>query len=191
MNDVYLSSNSNNLTSYLDLIKDYLDFPLVKIKNNLVLGMGNPNANIVFIGENFMNKENLNRLLFVGKRGELLDKILSSINLLRKDIYILNILKNKFIDNNLSNQKNDNCELWLSKKIKNIRPKIIVALGKINTIKILRTKEDLNSMRNFFFNYNDIDLLVTYHPDELLRNVDLKKYAWKDFQLIRDKYINV
>ncbi len=191
MNDVYLSSNSNNLTSYLDLIKDYLDFPLVKIKNNLVLGMGNPNANIVFIGENFMNKENLNRLLFIGKRGELLDKILSSINLLRKDIYILNILKNKFIDNNLSNQKNDNCELWLSKKIKNIRPKIIVALGKINTIKILRTKEGLNSMRNFFFNYNDIDLLVTYHPDELLRNVDLKKYAWKDFQLIRDKYINV
>ena len=191
MNDVYLSSNSNNLTSYLDLIKDYLDFPLGKIKNNLVLGMGNPNANIVFIGENFMNKENLNRLLFIGKRGELLDKILSSINLLRKDIYILNILKNKFIDNNLSNQKNDNCELWLSKKIKNIRPKIIVALGKINTIKILRTKEDLNSMRNFFFNYNDIDLLVTYHPDELLRNVDLKKYAWKDFQLIRDKYINV
>tara|TARA_Y100000994_G_C15674289_1_gene435079 strand:- start:799 stop:1374 length:576 start_codon:yes stop_codon:yes gene_type:complete len=191
MNDVYLSSNSNNLTSYLDLIKDYLDFPLGKIKNNLVLGMGNPNANIVFIGENFMNKENLNRLLFVGKRGELLDKILSSINLLRKDIYILNILKNKFIDNNLSNQKNDNCELWMSKKIKNIRPKIIVALGKINTIKILRTKEGLNSMRNFFFNYNDIDLLVTYHPDELLRNVDLKKYAWKDFQLIRDKYINV
>tara|TARA_B100000579_G_C22840734_1_gene861320 strand:+ start:495 stop:1070 length:576 start_codon:yes stop_codon:yes gene_type:complete len=190
MNDIYLSDNSNILKNYQDSIKDYLDLPLGEIRNNLLLGMGNHNADVVFISENFMNKEDLNRLLFVGKTGKLLDKILSSINLSRKDIYIYNILKNKSINNNLSNQEVDNYELCLVKSLKNIRPKVIVALGRINTMAIFRAKENLNKMRKKILNYNDMDLIVTYHPDELLRSLDLKKFAWEDFQLIRDKYIN-
>jgi len=190
INDIYLSDNSNILKKYKDLIKNYLDIPFDKIRNNLILGMGNHNADIVFVSENILNEEELNRLLFVGKTGELLDKILSSINLSRKDIYICNIFRNKSINNNLLYQEVDNCELCLIENLKNIRPKVIVSLGRIDTMKIFRTKENLNKMRKKILNYNNMDLLVTYHPNKLLRNLDLKKNAWEDFQLIRDKYIN-
>ena len=80
--------------------------------------------------------------------------------------------------------------MCLIENLKNIRPKVIISLGRIDTMTIFRTKENLNKMRKKILNYNNMELLVTYHPNKLLRNLDLKKNAWEDFQLIRDKYIN-
>ena len=192
MNDIYLSDNSNELNSYLESIKDCLNCPLGKIRKNIVLGMGNPNADIVFVGEAPGKEEDLQGLPFIGRSGKLLDKMLSSIKLSRKDIYILNVLKCRPPENrNPSKIEIEKCEPYLKKQLKIINPKIIIALGRISAMTILRTKESLKNMRKQIFNYEGIDLLVTYHPAAaLLRNPNFKEHAWEDFKLIRDKYIN-
>ena len=198
--NIYLDSNvsenmpidkSNKLDEYLNSIKDCLECPLGKTRKNIVLGMGNPNADIVFVGEAPGKQEDLQGLPFVGRSGKLLDKMLSSINLSRDDVYILNVLKCRPPDNrNPSHREIEKCEPYLKRQLKIIKPKLIVALGRISAMTILRTKESLTNMRNQIFDYEGIDFLVTYHPAALLRNPNFKKYAWEDFKLIRDKYIN-
>ena len=199
--NIYLDSNvseempidkSNKLDEYLDSIKDCLECPLGKTRKNIVLGEGNPNANIVFVGEAPGKQEDLQGLPFVGRSGKLLDKMLSSINLSRDDVYILNVLKCRPPDNrDPSKMEIEKCEPYLKRQLKIIKPKLIVALGRISAMTILRTKESLTNMRNQIFDYEGIDFLVTYHPAALLRNPNFKKYAWEDFKLIRDKYSNV
>jgi len=199
--NIYLDSNvseempidkSNKLDEYLDSIKDCLECPLGKTRKNIVLGEGNPNANIVFVGESPGKQEDLQGLPFVGRSGKLLDKMLSSINLSRDDVYILNVLKCRPPENrDPSKMEIEKCEPYLKKQLKIIKPKLIVALGRISAMTILRTKDSLTNMRNQIFDYEGIDFLVTYHPAALLRNPNFKKYAWEDFKLIRDKYSNV
>jgi len=199
--DVYLNSKvsknmsvdgTNKLDEYLNSIKDCLECPLGKTRKNIVLGMGNPNADIVFVGEAPGKQEDLQGLPFVGRSGKLLDKMLSSIDLSRDDIYILNVLKCRPPDNrDPSKMEIEKCEPYLKEQLKIIKPKLIVALGRISAMTILRTKESLTNMRNQIFDYEGIDFLVTYHPAALLRNPNFKKYAWEDFKLIRDKYSNV
>ena len=198
--NIYLDSNvsedmpidkSNKLDEYLNSIKDCLECPLGKTRKNIVLGMGDPNADIVFVGEAPGKEEDLQGLPFVGRSGKLLDKMLFSINLSRDDVYILNVLKCRPPDNrNPSKIEIEKCEPYLKKQLKIIKPKLIVALGRISAMTILRTKESLTNMRNQIFDYEGIDFLVTYHPAALLRNPNFKKYAWEDFKLIRDKYSN-
>ena len=154
--------------------------------------MGDPNADIVFVGEAPGKQEDLQGLPFVGRSGKLLDKMLFSINLSRDDVYILNVLKCRPPDNrDPSKIEIEKCEPYLKEQLKIIKPKLIVALGRISAMTILRTKESLTNMRNQIFDYEGIDFLVTYHPAALLRNPNFKKYAWEDFKLIRDKYSNV
>jgi len=182
---------TDELNNYLDSIKNCLKCPLGEKRNNIVLGMGNPNANIVFVGEAPGKQEDLQGLPFVGRSGKLLDKMLKSIQLSRDDVYILNVLKCRPPDNrNPSQMEIDKCEPYLKKQLEIINPKLIVSLGRISAMTILRTKESLTNMRNKIFNYEGIDLLVTYHPAALLRNPNFKKFAWEDFKLIRDKYNN-
>ena len=198
--NIYLDSNvsenmpidkSNKLDEYLNSIKDCLECPLGKTRKNIVLGMGDPNADIVFVGEAPGKEEDLQGLPFVGRSGKLLDKMLFSINLSRDDVYILNVLKCRPPDNrDPSKIEIEKCEPYLKKQLKIIKPKLIVALGRISAMTILRTKESLTNMRNQIFDYEGIDFLVTYHPAALLRNPNFKKYAWEDFKLIRDKYSN-
>ena len=199
--NIYLDSNvsedmsidkSNKLDEYLNSIKDCLECPLGKTRKNIVLGMGDPNADIVFVGEAPGKQEDLQGLPFVGRSGKLLDKMLFSINLSRDDVYILNVLKCRPPDNrDPSKMEIEKCEPYLKRQLKIIKPKLIVALGRISAMTILRTKESLTNMRNQIFDYEGIDFLVTYHPAALLRNPNFKKYAWEDFKLIRDKYSNV
>ena len=182
----------NELDDYLNSIKDCLECPLGKTRKNIVLGMGNPNADIVFVGEAPGKEEDLQGFPFVGRSGKLLDKMLASINLSRDDIYILNVLKCRPPDNrDPSKLEIEKCEPYLKEQLKIIKPKLIVALGRISAMTILRTKESLTNMRNKIFDYEGVDFLVTYHPAALLRNPNFKKYAWEDFKLIRDKYSNV
>ena len=199
--NIYLDSNVSEdmpidklhkLDEYLNSIKDCLECPLGKTRKNIVLGMGDPNADIVFVGEAPGKEEDLQGLPFVGRSGKLLDKMLFSINLSRDDVYILNVLKCRPPDNrDPSKMEIEKCEPYLKKQLKIIKPKLIVALGRISAMTILRTKESLTDMRNQIFDYEGIDFLVTYHPAALLRNPNFKKFAWEDFKLIRDKYSNV
>ena len=126
-NEIYLTtSNSkgnsinnkeNELTEYLNSIKDCLKCQLGTSRNNIVLGSGNPNASIVFVGEAPGKDEDLQGLPFVGRSGKLLDKMLSSINLNRDDIYILNVLKCRPPENRTPQPKEiEKCEPYLKKQ---------------------------------------------------------------------------
>ena len=184
-------SNKLKLANYLDSIKDCMECSLGETRNKIVLGMGNPSADIVFVGEAPGKEEDIQGLPFVGRSGKLLDKMLAAINLSREKVYILNVLKCRPPDNrDPLPSEIEKCEKYLKKQLEIINPKLIVSLGRISAMTILRTKESLKNLRKKIFNYEGTDFLVTYHPAALLRNPNFKKDAWEDFKLIRDKYIN-
>ena len=116
--------------------------------------------------------------------------MIASINLSRDDVYICNVLKCRPPGNRdpRSNEV-DECEPYLIHQLQLIKPKLIVALGRISACTILKTKEPLKNLRKKIFKYSEIDLLVTYHPAALLRNSNFKRFAWEDFLFIRDKYL--
>jgi len=180
----------NRLELFCESICECQECPLGSTRTNFVFGLGNPNADIVFVGEAPGEKEDLVGEPFVGRAGKLLDKILAAIDLTREDIYICNVLKCRPPQNRdpLPSEVNS-CEPHLKTQLLLINPKLIVALGRVSACTILKTKEPLKNLRNQIFQYEGIDLIVTYHPAALLRNPNFKKPAWEDFQLIRDKYL--
>ena len=185
------SSNKIQFNAYLDSIKDCMKCSLGKSRNKIVLGMGDPDADIVFVGEAPGKEEDKQGLPFVGRSGKLLDKMLDSINLSREKVYILNVLKCRPPENrDPLPSEIEICEKYLKKQLEIINPKLVVSLGRISAMTILKTKESLKDLRQKKLSYEGIDFLVTYHPAALLRNPNFKKYAWEDFKLIRDKYIN-
>jgi len=193
-NDIILNSNNSenlDLSSFYNEIKDCTNCDLSKTRNKLVFGMGNPNADIVFVGEAPGKNEDLQGKPFVGRGGQLLDKILSAIDLNRSKVYILNVLKCRPPENrNPLPKEIEECEPYLVRQLKLIKPKLIVALGRISAMTLLKNKDSLTNMRGKIHKYEGIDLIVTYHPAALLRNPNFKKPTWEDFKLIRDKYLN-
>ena len=185
------NSNEFKLNAYLDSIKDCMECSLGKSRNKIVLGMGDPNADIVFVGEAPGKEEDIQGLPFVGRSGKLLDKMLEAIDLSRKKVYILNVLKCRPPENrDPLPSEIEKCEKYLKKQLEIINPKLVVSLGRISAMTLLKTKESLKDLREQKLSYEGIDFLVTYHPAALLRNPNFKKYAWEDFKLIRDKYSN-
>ena len=184
------TQDTDDLESFNSSICQCQKCPLGGTRTNFVFGVGNPKADIVFVGEAPGEKEDLEGEPFVGRAGKLLDKILTAIDLSRNDVYICNVLKCRPPKNRdpLPSEVNL-CEPYLKTQLSLINPKLIVALGRIAACTILRTKKPLKNLRNRTFKYEGIDLLVTYHPAALLRNPNFKIPAWEDFQLIRDKYL--
>ena len=116
-----------------------MNCPLGKTRENIVLGMGDPNANIVFVGEAPGKQEDLQGLPFVGRSGKLLDKMLNSIELSRDKVYILNVLKCRPPENRDPLQiEIDECEPYLKKQLDIIKPKLIVTLGRISSMTLLK-----------------------------------------------------
>ena len=141
-NDIYLSDRSNKLNSYLNIIKNYIDSSLGEAQNNIVLGMGNSNADVVFVEESSLKLDDLKDFSFTVKTGKLLDRILSSIRLSRKDIFILNVLKFGLSSSSDSLKVDTKkCKNYLKEQLKIINPKIIIALGEIPVMTILKTKK--------------------------------------------------
>ncbi len=160
-------------------------------RNKFVFGVGDCHADLMFVGEAPGKEEDLKGEPFVGRGGKLLDKILSAIKMTRhKNVYICNVLKCRPPQNRdpLPDEV-EKCESYLLHQITLIKPKLIVALGRISGTTLLRIDDTLKSMRGQLHDYHGTPLLVTYHPAALLRNPNLKKYAWEDFQCIRD-FIN-
>ena len=179
-----------SLESFRESICNCQKCPLGNTRTNFVFGVGNPHADIVFVGEAPGEKEDLIGEPFVGRAGKLLDKILEAIDLTREDIYICNVLKCRPPRNRdpLPDEVGL-CEPYLKTQLSMINPKLIVALGRVSACTILKTKEPLKNLRNRIFQYDGIDLLVTYHPAALLRNPNFKKPTWEDFQSIRNRYL--
>ena len=180
----------NSLDSFCASICECQKCPLGSTRTNFVFGVGNPNADIVFVGEAPGEREDKIGEPFVGRAGQLLDTIIEAIDLSREDIYICNVLKCRPPNNRdpLPSEV-ELCEPYLKTQLSLINPKLIVSLGRVSACTILKTKEPLKNLRNKIFKYEGIDLIVTYHPAALLRNPNFKKPTWEDFQMIRNKYL--
>ncbi len=162
---------------------------LHKTRNNLVFGVGNPCADIMFIGEAPGEEEDLKGEPFVGRAGRLLDKILESIGLSRKEnIYIANVLKSRPPENKIINHLSsiDICLPFLLKQIDIVKPKLIVCLGTIAAHSLLKIKDPITKIRGKFFIYKNTKVLTTYHPSYLLRNPLAKKEVWEDCKKIKE-----
>lgn len=177
------------LDDFYSEIKDCTKCPLGHTRTNFVFGAGNPDARILLIGEAPGREEDLQGKPFVGRAGQLLNRILKAINFEREDVYIANILKCR-PPNNRDPQpaEIESCEPYLKKQIDIIKPDIILALGRISAQTLLRTNSSLKDLRQKIHFYQNIKFLVTYHPAALLRNPGNKRPTWEDVQLVRKIY---
>ncbi len=159
---------------------------LYRTRNNLVFGDGNPDASLVFVGEAPGREEDYQGLPFVGRAGQLLTKIIESIGLKRKDVYICNILKCRPPDNrNPFPTEILACEGYLVRQLEIISPAIICALGKFAAQTLLRSAEPITKMRGKFYDYHGVKLIPTFHPAYLLRNPSDKRLVWEDMKKIK------
>lgn len=160
--------------------------PLCQTRTKIVFGVGDPEADLVFVGEAPGRDEDLQGEPFVGKAGQLLDRILGAIHLSRDEVYICNVLKCRPPNNRTpSAQEIETCFPYLEKQLEMIHPRLIVALGATAARVLLPGKASLGQLRSKLWKWKEYDLVVTYHPAALLRNPQLKRPAWEDFQWIQ------
>ena len=157
--------------------------PLGKSRTNFVFGVGNPEADIMFVGEAPGRDEDMQGIPFVGRAGKLLDKMLGEVGLDRSDVYITNVLKSRPPNNrDPEPEEVEQCMPYLSKQIQLINPRVICCLGRISAQSILHTKSSLGAMRNRWFDFHGIKLMVTYHPAAILRTNSYMAAALEDFR---------
>ena len=162
---------------------------LCKTRTNVVFGVGNKNSKILFIGEGPGENEDLQGEPFVGRGGQLLDKMLTAVDLDRhKNIYIANIVKCRPPKNrDPLQEEQDACIDWLRNQVKLINPKIIVCLGRIAAVRIIKPDIRITKEHGIFFEKGNILMMATLHPAALLRNPSQKPGAFNDFLLLREK----
>lgn len=179
----------HTLDAFYETIKDCQKCALANTRTHFVFGMGNPNAELMLIGEAPGRDEDLQGKPFVGKAGQLLDKILAAIEFKREEVYIGNILKCRPPQNrDPLPEEMALCIPYLFQQIQLIQPKIILALGRIAAHQLLRTTASLSSLRGTIHDFQGISLIVTFHPAALLRNPHWKKPVWEDVQMLRKQY---
>ncbi len=159
---------------------------LAKGRTKLVFGEGNPNADLMFVGEGPGRDEDLQGRPFVGRAGQLLTRIINAMKLQRSDVYIGNIVKCRPPNNR--NPEPDEiraCKPFLMKQIEIIRPKVICALGSVAFQNLMETKAPISKFRGTLYPWREgIYILPTYHPAFLLRNPAKKRDVWEDVQVI-------
>jgi len=186
------TKKSTALNDFYHQIKDCEKCNLHSTRTNFVFGTGNPEADLMLIGEAPGREEDLEGAPFVGAAGKLLDKMLAAISFKREDIFISNILKCRPPENrDPQPDEIEACKPHLLQQIKLIQPKIICALGRISAQVLLQTKSALGQLRGKFHDFNGIKFLVTYHPAALLRYQQYKRPAWEDLKLLRREYDNL
>jgi len=154
-------------------------------RKTIVFGEGNERATLMLIGEGPGYDEDVQGRPFVGKAGQLLTKILQSINLPREEVYIANIIKCRPPQNrNPEPDEIQSCSPFLMKQIQVIQPKIICALGAFSAQTLLKTETKITALRGKLFDLEGIKVMPTYHPAFLLRNPDKKREVWEDMKKI-------
>ena len=159
---------------------------LARTRTNIVFGSGNPNAELVFVGEAPGFDEDKQGLPFVGRAGQLLTKIIESIDLKRDDVYICNILKCRPPENR--NPEPDEvmaCSGFMKRQLAAIRPKIVCCLGTFAAQTVLQTASPISRLRGTFHDIDGMRVIATFHPAYLLRSPDKKRDVWEDMKQIR------
>jgi DNA polymerase len=155
-------------------------------RTNLVFGVGNLRARLVFVGEAPGRDEDLRGEPFVGRAGQLLTEIITKgMKLRREDVYIANVIKCRPPENrNPEPDEVESCEPFLLRQLELIGPEVIVALGKFAVQSLLRTKTPITQLRGQWRDYHGIRLMPTFHPAYLLRNPADKRLVWEDIQKV-------
>ena len=175
----------NDLESLKQEVANCKRCSLYKTRRNVVFGSGNPNAELMFIGEAPGEDEDIKGLPFVGRAGQLLTKIIEAMGLKRSDVYIANILKCRPPNNRMPLPTEIlECIDFVKKQVELIKPKVICTLGKFASQTLLRTETPISALRGKFQEYNGIKVMPTFHPAYLLRNPNEKKTVWQDMKKI-------
>jgi uracil-DNA glycosylase len=158
---------------------------LHKTRNNIVFADGNPNAQLVFVGEGPGHDEDIQGLPFVGRAGKLLTQMIEAMGLQRKDVYICNVVKCRPPENRLP-EKDEiaECSPFLLRQLDTINPKVIVCLGACAAQTLLETNRGISHFRGEWLEFRGKKLMATYHPAYLLRNPSAKSEVWKDLQKV-------
>ena len=198
-----INKNINNLNKKINLtdittiedLKNYINIseisPLKKTSKSTVIADGNQNSRLMIIGEAPGKDEDIQGVPFVGKAGQLLNKMLLAININRKDIYITNVIPWRPPNNRTpNNEEIIQCLPILQKHIEIIKPRFIFLLGATASKAVLSSTLSISKLRNKWHTYNSIHhkkikTLVSYHPAFLLRSPQYKKDAWNDLQLLQ------
>ena len=160
---------------------------LHRARRTIVFGEGNESAKLMFIGEAPGYDEDVQGRPFVGRAGQLLTKIIQSINIQREEVYIANIIKCRPPQNrNPEPDEIQSCNPFLMKQIRAIQPKIICALGTFSAQTLLQTDVKISALRGKFYDFEGIKVIPTYHPAFLLRNPERKKEVWEDMKKIAE-----
>nr|WP_241696961.1 uracil-DNA glycosylase [Mariprofundus sp. KV] len=162
---------------------------LAETRTQVVFGVGNPNADIVFIGEAPGRDEDAKGEPFVGRAGQLLDRMLAAIDLDRDRAYIMNTIKCR-PPNNRDPRMDEvqSCNLWFEQQLELLQPKMICLLGRVAAQTVLETDAPLGSLRGQWHDYQGIPVWVTYHPAYLLRSPAQKQKSWLDLQALASRY---
>lgn len=160
---------------------------LSETRQNVVFGTGNPNADLMFIGEGLGADEDRLGEPFVGRAGKLLDKIIAAMKMERQDVYIANIVKCRPPSNrNPLPQEAATCLPYLKEQIELVDPAVVVALGLVAAVNLLGLQPNVSvkSLRERILDYKGRPMVVTYHPAALLRTPSLKAPTWADMQVV-------
>lgn len=154
-------------------------------RTNIVFGVGNIDADIMFVGEGPGADEDAQGEPFVGRAGQLLNNMINAMGLKREDVYIANVVKCRPPGNRTPERDEcDICSPFLMKQIEVIKPKIIVALGAVAAKNLLQMNDTMANLRGRIYDFRNTQLVVTYHPAYLLRDPRQKGEAWKDLQMV-------
>ncbi|WP_027398992.1 uracil-DNA glycosylase [Anaerovorax odorimutans] len=172
-----------------EIVKRCRRCPLSETRTNVVFGEGDVSNRIMFIGEGpGYNEDKIGRP-FVGRAGELFDKMLKAVELTRDDIYIANIVKCRPPNNrNPLEEESKNCIEFLRWQVKIIDPDIIVCLGAVAAKNIIQKDFRITKNRGIWYSKGKFNIIATYHPAAILRDADKKKDAWEDFKAIKNMY---
>ena len=188
------ATSPSNKTERLQLLKDEVKnckkcTELANYRTQTVFGYGNPDADIVFIGEAPGADEDKQGVPFVGRAGQLLDEIITEgMKLRRGDVYICNILCCRPPENRNPNpNETANCRSFIDRILDIVKPKFICCLGAVAAQTLLGKDDTLQSLRGEVHNYNGISVVCTYHPAYLLRNPEMKKETFNDILFLLKK----
>ncbi len=180
-----IRSKSDLLDELKNSIGDCRRCRLYEERNNIVFGTGNPESDIMFVGEAPGRDEDMQGIPFVGRAGKLLTEMIRAMGFKRDDIYIANIIKCRPPQNrNPINDEIEMCEPFLIRQIEIINPGVIIALGTFAAQTLLKTEEKISQLRGNFHYYREIKLMPTFHPAYLLRNPGKKKESWTDLKKV-------
>ena len=183
-----VSDKRGALKALQDEIGDCQRCRLSKGRRNIVFGEGNPDAEIMFIGEGPGREEDIQARPFVGDAGKVLTNLIRKMGLKRDEVYIANIVKCR-PPNNRDPEEDEKatCSPFLEKQIEIMKPRIIMALGRIAAHTLTGSTIPITKLRGKFFTYKDIPLMPTFHPAYLIRNPKDKWLTWEDAQKVLEK----